>query len=223
MASLPDHLSAAPIGQAHVPRETLEEHQRDRILNAAIGVFAKRGYRQTTIDNLIKSAKSSVGSFYYYFTGKEDCFLALYDRIVEDAMRQIQADTASLADWADQALAGISILLELFNAEPLEARVALVEVQTAGPAAREKHDATIDAAIAWLRSGREHYPEARDLPATFEQAAVGGVAWFLQQCLETSAHPDTEELLVDTTQILLEPILGERDLARRRRALLSAA
>ncbi len=54
--SLPPHLSGQPVGADSLPREVLAEHQRQRILDAAIEVFATRGYRRTTIDHLVASA-----------------------------------------------------------------------------------------------------------------------------------------------------------------------
>lgn len=210
------------MGRQQLSRETLTEHQRARLLDAAIGVFAKRGYQQTTIDNLVAASKSSVGGFYSLFASKEKCFLALYDRTVAEARVRIEVATADSSDWAERALLGLHALLTLFDTEPLKARIALVEVQTAGTEARSRYDATIDLAVEWLGAARDLYPTASDLPRTFEQATVGGVAWFLQQRLESSAHEGVEDLFADTTQLLLEPILGERDLGRRR-ALMTIA
>ncbi|HET7508881.1 MAG TPA: TetR/AcrR family transcriptional regulator [Solirubrobacterales bacterium] len=222
MASLPEHLTAAPMGRERLSRETLTEHQRARLLDAAIGVFAKRGYQETTIDNLVAAAKSSVGGFYALFENKEDCFLALYDRTVAEVREKIEVATSGSSDWAERALLGLRVLLVVFDAEPLKARIALVEVQTAGTEARARHQATIDSAVKWLGAGRGLYPAAAELPPTFEQAAVGGVAWFLQQRLESSAHESVEELFADTTQLLLEPIFGARKLSALRRSALSA-
>jgi AcrR family transcriptional regulator len=223
VTSLPEHLSARPVGREKLPRETLAEHQRARILDNAIGVFAKRGYRATTIQHLVTASKSSIGNFYALFEGKEECFLELYDRLVTEGNQQIASACRDAGDWAEEALSGLQALLELFDREPLKARIVLAEVKTAGLTARSRYDATIDRAVEWLGGARSVYPDARELPATFEQAAVGGVAWFLQQRIESSAHESTAELFVDTTQLLLEPILGDRELARRRAKLRSLA
>jgi len=219
VANLPDHLMPLPVGREQLSRETLAEHQRARILDAAVGVFAKRGYRATTIDHLVAASKSSVGGFYAIFSGKEDCFLALYDGIVGEAEERIAAACAEADDWADRALLGLHAMLEIFSAEPLKVRIVLVEIQTVGPPGRRCYDATIDAVVEWLRAGRGRYPAAAELPSSFEAAAVGGVAWYLQQSLESSAHASTEELFDDIANLLLEAIVGDKELARRRRAL----
>jgi AcrR family transcriptional regulator len=223
MAELPEYLSSAPVGRERLSREALAEHQRERILIAATGVFAKRGYQATTIDNIVAASKASVGSFYQLFDGKEDCFLGVYERIIANAQQRIAATVAAADGWAEQAFAGLRTLLELFATEPLAARIVLIEVQTAGPTATAHYNGLLDAATEWLRRGREHYPRAADLPPTFEQAAVAGLAFFLQQRLLASAPQAVETLLADTAQMILEPIIGEEDFRRGRDEILAAA
>jgi len=80
-----------PVGRTKLPREVMKSHRRERVLDAATEVFAKRGYPATTVDRIVAAGKVGVGSFYAHFDGKEDCFLAVYDRIVADARERISA------------------------------------------------------------------------------------------------------------------------------------
>ena len=61
-----------------------------KLLDAGRVVFEQRGYHAARVDDVVKMAKTSHGTFYLYFSNKEDLFKALAD----DAM----ADMASLAD-----------------------------------------------------------------------------------------------------------------------------
>lgn len=222
MAQLPDHLGPAPVGRQRLSREALSAHQRERILGPATAVFAKRGYQETTIDNIVAAAKASVGSFYQLFEGKEDCFLAVYERIVASAGERIATAVTGEDGWAAQAAVGLRELLALFVSEPLSARIVLIELQTAGPAASARYNRLIDAATAWLRGGRRHYPGAADLPPSFEQAAVAGLAFFLQQRLLASEPQSVEALFDDSAQMILEPIIGAAEFARLRREIVTA-
>jgi AcrR family transcriptional regulator len=214
MTALPEHLQSAPAGRHRLPREVMAEHQRERVLDAAIPVFAKRGYRSTTVNHIVAAAKIGVGSFYALFEGKEDCFLGTYAQIVDGARERIADRVLPGAPWPEQVFAGLSALLEMVAAEPLEARIALIEVQTAGPVALARYTEVIDSAVEWLRQGRELNPPVSDLPPTFEEAAVGGVTWLLQQCLLTSDRQPIETLLPETAQMILEPFVGEAELSR---------
>jgi AcrR family transcriptional regulator len=225
MAKLPDHLRGAPAGQEPVSREVLSSHQRDRVLLAATGVFAKRGYQATTVDDVLAAGKVGVGNFYSLFEGKEDCFLACYDRVLGAARRRIDEASAAApdSDWAGRTYLGLRALLEILLAEPLEARLVLIEAQSAGPAAIGRYNALLDEAIAWLGIARERSSAARGLPAVFEQAAVSGLAYYLQQCLLDSRRHTLEELLAETAGLLLEPLIGRPELDRLRAGDLAAS
>ena len=48
-----------------------------KLLDAAIVVFERRGYHAARVDDIVKVAKTSHGTFYLYFANKEDLFRAL--------------------------------------------------------------------------------------------------------------------------------------------------
>ncbi|HXV06068.1 MAG TPA: TetR/AcrR family transcriptional regulator [Solirubrobacterales bacterium] len=214
MAPLPEHLMPGPAGRSPLPRTVMAEHQRERVLEAAIGVFAKRGYQETTIDHIVAAARIGVGKFYELFDGKEDCFLQAYDRIVAAARDRIATAISSEAAWPEQVLAVLRTLLELIAEQPLQARIALAEVQTAGPAALARYEQTLAGTANLLREGRAIGGIAAELPPTFEDAIAGGLAWLLQQRVVSGEPVSQEELLPELVELVLEPYVGERQAAR---------
>lgn len=56
---------------------------RDRILDAALGVFAAEGFAGTTIDAIGQAAGFTKGAVYSNFESKDELFLALLDRQFE--------------------------------------------------------------------------------------------------------------------------------------------
>src|SRR5688572_32506987 len=65
-----------PKGRAPVPKA----ERRQQILAAARDLFAKRGYHQTTIDEIVAQAGVARGTFYLYFEDKRAIFSDLIDR-----------------------------------------------------------------------------------------------------------------------------------------------
>lgn len=68
----------------------LEEKKRQRIIDAAIKEFGERNLCEANISNIVKDAAISRGSFYQYFSSKEDIYIYLftilrYDRKVYTA------------------------------------------------------------------------------------------------------------------------------------------
>lgn len=59
-------------------RKTSEERIKE-ILDAALKVFLKKGYSNTTMEDIINETSLSKGGFYYYFNNKEDIFLMILE------------------------------------------------------------------------------------------------------------------------------------------------
>lgn len=213
MAALPEHLQSVPAGREKLPLEVRQEHQRDHVLAAAVDVFAKRGYPATTVDHIVAAAKVGVGSFYSLFGGKEDCFLLAYERIVEEGEERIAVAVAATDSWPQQVVAGLREVLATIEAEPLRARIPLVEVQTAGEEALSRYEASLERVAKALRPGREYSSLAGELPASLDFATAGGLVWFLQQRIVQGEAAEAGKLLPEALEIVLEPYLGETETA----------
>lgn len=184
-------------------------------------VFAKRGYHGTTVDDLLAAGKIGVGNFYDLFEGKEDCFLACLGRATRGARDRIEDAAAAGSNWSERTYLGLRGLVEVMSAAPLEARLVLIEAQSAGAEALSRYNALLDEGIGWLAKGRSAYPAARDLPAGFERTAVSGLAFYLQQCLLGSVSPEPGALVEEAAGLVLEPILGDAELRRLRSRTLA--
>ncbi len=57
---------------------------RDKILQAALDLFAEKGYQATTLRDIASAADVSLGLTYRYFAAKEQLIVALYDRCADD-------------------------------------------------------------------------------------------------------------------------------------------
>lgn len=55
-----------------------------KLLDAGMQVFAARGYHAARVDDVVKLAKTSHGTFYLYFANKEDLFRALTAEVADD-------------------------------------------------------------------------------------------------------------------------------------------
>jgi AcrR family transcriptional regulator len=222
MVKLPEHLRGSAVGVDPISREVLEGHQRERVMKAAIPVFAKRGYQGTTVDDLLASGRIGVGNFYSLFKGKEDCFLAIFGSLV-DAARQAVLEAAAGADgWAERAYLGLRRLLVLLTADQYAARLVLIEAQAAGPEATRRYEAMLDAATRWLEAGRATMARPDALPPTFERSTIAGLAYYLQQCLFSGSAPAPDELLDEVSTVLLAPVTGAEELRRLRGAFATA-
>ncbi|HEU5104670.1 MAG TPA: TetR/AcrR family transcriptional regulator [Solirubrobacterales bacterium] len=198
-----------PLGRHGLAPDVVAAHQRERLFKATVELVAKRGYRDTSVDHIVKAARVGYVAFYDLFDGKEECFLAAFDRIVEETAEALREAAAEREDWPHQLAVGLACLLDLIVADPQRARVALVEVQAASPTAYRRYEEVVDLAVPKLREGRELSEEAAQLSDTLEEAVLGGIVWIIHQRLVKGELDDSEALLEQSIQIALSPYVGE--------------
>ncbi|MDO9510424.1 MAG: TetR/AcrR family transcriptional regulator [Bacteroidales bacterium] len=69
-----------------------QDDTRERIVTAARELFARFGYRKTTIDDIAQAHGKAKSSVYYYFKGKEDIFEAVIEseaRILRQKLSEV--------------------------------------------------------------------------------------------------------------------------------------
>jgi AcrR family transcriptional regulator len=84
-------------------RETRVEKQartRAELLDTAAKVFARRGYRGASIEEIAEEAGYSHGAVYSNFDGKADLFLAVLEEYMAERARELAETQAELAEDA---------------------------------------------------------------------------------------------------------------------------
>jgi AcrR family transcriptional regulator len=87
-------------------RAESQAQTREALLAAALRVFARRGFQAATIAAIAEEAGYSHGAVYSNFAGKDDLFLAVYERWIATNMSQLRGamdEEGSLAERARSA------------------------------------------------------------------------------------------------------------------------
>ena len=75
-----------------------------KLMTAGVAVFSARGFRATRVDDIVKRARISHGTFYLYFSSKDDLFEQLVAEVASelssltDSLPAIRPTTESRAD-----------------------------------------------------------------------------------------------------------------------------
>jgi AcrR family transcriptional regulator len=200
-------LGPLPGGHHGLSREQVTESQRERLLAALAHTVADRGYKATTITEIVKGASVSSKAFYENFESKEVCFLAALEAVVAHLHEVVGAAVAPYDEWPQRVVAALRALLEFFEAEPDLARLCLVEPVTATPAIAARFREEVIACIPYLRPGRKEREEATGLPESTEDSLLGGLVVLTSRSLLTGGGP-LPELLPDLVEFVLAPYLG---------------
>jgi AcrR family transcriptional regulator len=202
------HLWKLPRGRHGLPRELVEQSQRERLLAAVIRVIAAKGYQASSVADILDKAGVGRETFYQHFKNKENCFMAANDALISDLEVRVTEAYAQPGDWPDRARRGLAATLKWFADNSQMARVMLIEMGTVGTAAGPRFHQTFRRFTALLDEGREF---VRDAPDLSNPASIAGGAVFARVYEEISLGDGTQlpQMLPQLTFELLLPYLGE--------------
>jgi AcrR family transcriptional regulator len=152
----------------------------DLILSASAKVFAKRGYGETSLRDLMAAAGVSTTAFYVRFASKEEVLHALVERLLAD----LQAATAQTLAAGGDVGAGFQRGVEAMTKVLLEHRIAVRLALTEAPSVPRTRDALAKAygALAKLLGTRlGELAHARDAGDALGWALVGALAMQVQR------------------------------------------
>jgi AcrR family transcriptional regulator len=195
-----------------VKRRTQAERRegtRERLLDAAELVFARRGYYAAGVAEIAAEAGCSTGALYDHFGSKEKLFLAMFESKLEAEVRIYSDPIPAAGTPAARAEAVIAQWAELVRQRP-ERWLLLIELWSVcvrDPALRSKFAAQYDR----LRTAGVELFDKTGLPATsqFTREQLGTIILALVDgfALQRIADPETAdpELLLAALRLLFEP------------------
>jgi AcrR family transcriptional regulator len=99
-------------------REQSRANTRERLLRAARIVFARSGFHGASVEEIASEAGFSTGALYSNFTGKEDLFLVLMEREIDEYSREISDAVRERASIAERATGGARQWMTMIEREP---------------------------------------------------------------------------------------------------------
>ena len=124
--------------------ESPERRTRERILEAAIRVFSRKGYHDTRVDEIVDESQTSKGAVYFHFPSKEQIFLALVDEFAGLLEKKLLETIQSEADGVRGVDAALRVGLDTFAKYRSLAKIFLVQAVGLGAAFEEKRMQILD-------------------------------------------------------------------------------
>lgn len=201
-------------GRRQLPRELVREHQRQRIIAAALEIFGERGLSAATVQQLVRGARVSRATFYEQFADKEACFAALQDAVLAWIRERVAAALAAEPDWSAQVRIAVQEAIRLLDEDPRLARVCAVDALHGGPAIRHRHERLIADLADGLRLGRARLAHGDDLPEILERALLSGSLYLVARSIVYGEGPAPSTLALELAELLLIPYLGPAEAHR---------
>lgn len=117
---------------------------RDRLLDGMASSITERGYRDTTVADIVRHARTSKRTFYEQFASKEECLIELLRRNNEDLIAHIRATVDPEADWRDQIRQAAGAYVDHIESRPAITLSWIREAPALGAAALPLHRLAMD-------------------------------------------------------------------------------
>lgn len=112
---------------------------RGRLLDGLATSLAARGYRDTTVADIVRNAKTSKRTFYDQFASKEECLVELLRTNNEDLIARIRAAIDPDADWEHQVRSAVDAYVAHIASRPAITLSWIREAPAIGDAALPLH------------------------------------------------------------------------------------
>jgi AcrR family transcriptional regulator len=103
---------------SRMTREQSRANTRERLLAAARVAFARGGFHGASVDEIASEAGLSTGALYSNFDGKEDLFLVLMEREIDEHARELAEAVRERPSVSEKATGGARRWMSMIDREP---------------------------------------------------------------------------------------------------------
>ena len=193
---------------AQLRKDARVERRRRRIADAALSLFASKGYTVTSVDDIVTRARVSKSAFYEFFESKEHCFRELLALEGGALISDVLTTAASGHDHHERLRLGITRFVHSCFERSDVARLLIVEsvgLSAGVEAVRHELQAQFANAVAEeVRHAKGHDSFYADKdPVVFGRAVVGGVSDAVGYFL---THPGADaDSLAESLYVIFAP------------------
>jgi AcrR family transcriptional regulator len=108
-------VAATVVGE---PASAAVDPYRQRLLDGLAAAIDERGYRASTVADIVRHARTSKRTFYDQFSGKEQCFHELLHASTELLGERISAAVDPNVDWQNQIRQAVEAYVEHIESTP---------------------------------------------------------------------------------------------------------
>ena len=187
---------------------------RQRLLDGLAASIEADGYRNTTVADIVRRARTSRRTFYEHFDSKEACFVALLTDANTAMIREISAAVDAQAPWARQVRQAVAAWIACAESQPAITLSWIRDVPSLGTAARELQRDVMSAFVTMIQTlcDTEEWHAVRSEPVSEQLALMllGGLRELIATTVEDGRRvSDMTEVAVRASIALLGPAPAE--------------
>jgi AcrR family transcriptional regulator len=148
---------------------------RKRILNAAINIFAEKGYHDTRVDEIVDFSETSKGAVYFHFPSKQDIFLGLVDEFVQILENRIKSGISEETGGINKVNAALLACMETFGHYQKLAKIFLIQAVGLGSIFETKRQTIHDRFMRLIKGYLDEAVRDGDIPPI--DTEIAAITW----------------------------------------------
>jgi AcrR family transcriptional regulator len=181
---------------------------RRRLLDGMAEAIRERGFRESTVGDVVRHARTSRRTFYEHFVSKQECFVALLHESNAEMVRDIAAAVDARASFEAQVQQAIEAWIISSQAQPHITLSWIREIGSLGDEGRQFQRESLEAFVELIHNLTDT-PELRAAgisppPRQFAVMLVGGLRELIATTVEDGGDiGDLTDVAVHATTALL--------------------
>ncbi len=115
-------------------------NKKELIINAAIKVFARKGFYNANVADVAKMAGVADGTIYLYFKNKDDLLISLFETKMEEVLQQFSASLNTESSPENKLCKFIHLYFRMIEEDPDLAEVFQVELRQSSKFLKDYHN-----------------------------------------------------------------------------------
>ena len=182
------------------------------MLRALAAIVSEKGYKATTVAEVVERAGTSQRVFYGHFENKEEAFLAALDSGSAQMLGLVLPAFRRANSWQESVRAAYEAMFSFGIEEPEYTTLGAVEMYTVGRRALETRDNVMEGLEALLAPGYELAP---DIPPIAAEAIGGAIYALIHDQVKDKGPESLPELAPMATYMTLAPFVGPKEAYER--------
>jgi TetR/AcrR family transcriptional regulator, fatty acid metabolism regulator protein len=186
------------------------EDKRRLLLDAAVRVFARKGYHACRVGDIAKEAGVSHGLLYHYFSSKEEVLETVFRETWASMLETTRSIEATGEPARDQLRKVAEVILRTWRRDPDLVRVLVREVTRSPKLQREVDEVghAVDALERIIRRGQEEGELRAELDPRLASLVVYGAIEQLLTSWVLGPPPESDEEIARAEETVVELLAG---------------
>ena len=188
---------------------------KEEIVKKSVKLFERKGFSETSIQDIVDSIGVTKGTFYYYYSSKENLLMEIHLRYIDDLLKKQRSILQNVHSFRDQLAETITLIIHDMKHRVSHGRVHFREINNLSPEhaqkVKEKREEFRLKIVQVIKNGIQSGEFRKTLHPHLISFAVLGVTNWSYYWFDPDGDTPVEELSKMYVDFILNGMIAVRD------------